>query len=225
MKVGRWLVKFRVSGPEARRADIEATMDALLSSIRFEGTAQPRPATPLNIGGCDAASNTNARPFTEPTAAFGAALILPFDPMGEPGATGRDGRPLNILSRVGDAWCLSTVARYGQSQTPILRAVGPERADGGRNAPVRSVGLALISDSGIILEIVQDQGHYTLIYHRIGESMVLGSYVTPPSDEQLVNLLSGADQEAGRIQARVGLSADGNSEISLSAPPANNQRR
>jgi hypothetical protein len=227
IKVGRWMAKLRVSGPEERRAEVESTMDALLSSLRFDGEPRPRAATLLDISGCQAPPVRSAPAVNDPMAGFGTAILLPFDPLGEPGARGRDGRPLNILPRLGDGWCLSTVARYGEQQTPILRATGPAPPpDGDGNSHARSVALAMISDSGTILEVLHDGEHYTLVYHRMGECFVLGSYSAVPSDEQLTDMLTGTDREAGRIRARVGLNPEGGSEISISElPGAEGQRR
>jgi hypothetical protein len=223
VKVGRWMVKLRVSGPESRRADIEGTLDALLSSLRFEGAARPRATGLLDIAACTAPPVRDARAVNDPAIAFGTALLLPLDPLGEPDAQGRDGRPIDIVSRFGDQWCLSTVARYGREQTPILRAVRPD--GNGSSGGGRAVALAMVSDSGTVLEVLRDDEHDTLVYHRIGESFVLSSYAGPPSDEQLVNVLNGADRDAQRIRATVALSPDGDSQITLTELPGSNGNR
>src|ERR1043165_2008813 len=74
IKAGRWIVKLRVSGPESRRADVEATMDALLFALRFEGDARPRAAALLDIQACPTPSDRTAQAVNDPAAAFGTAL-------------------------------------------------------------------------------------------------------------------------------------------------------
>ena len=37
LKAGLWIIKVRVSGPEPRRSEVEATMAALLANLRFRG--------------------------------------------------------------------------------------------------------------------------------------------------------------------------------------------
>ena len=47
IKTGRWIIKLRVSGPEARRAEVDAAMAALLAGITFGRANPPRRATVL----------------------------------------------------------------------------------------------------------------------------------------------------------------------------------
>jgi hypothetical protein len=220
IKVGRWLVKLRVSGPEARRADIDATMTALLASFRFDGTPRPRAGTLLGVPACTDSFDRDARALPDGPGTFGASMLAVFDPLGDPGARNQDGSPSHITGRVGDSWCQSTEARYGQQRTAILRATGPAPvADEGGAASARSVALAIISDSGTILEVIQDGGQFVILFHRIGETFVLGSYDGPPSDEQITNMLTGSDREGVRIRARIGLRPTGDTNIELRSIP------
>ncbi len=57
---GFWIIKLRVSGPEARRAEVEAVMSALLADLRFEGVG-PRAAEPLDVSDCASRSDRAAR--------------------------------------------------------------------------------------------------------------------------------------------------------------------
>jgi hypothetical protein len=50
LKIDHWIVKLRVSGPEARRTEVDAAMTALLAGLRFEGRA--RPPEPLDPAAC-----------------------------------------------------------------------------------------------------------------------------------------------------------------------------
>jgi hypothetical protein len=218
-KAGRWMVKLRVSGPENRRADVEAAMTALLASLRFDGEIRARPAVLLDVAGCAAAATTPARALPDNQDTFADSLLAVFDPTGEmtqrPGAS----TPAPILARFGDSWCLSTRARIGDNTIPILRATGPAPRGSGR-VNARTVAVALISDSGRLVEVVQDgENRFTLYHHQIGETVVLGAYAAPPSDEQIIAMLTGADREAGRLRARVGLGVDGNSALELRSIP------
>ncbi|HVQ10250.1 MAG TPA: hypothetical protein VMS43_17675 [Allosphingosinicella sp.] len=218
-KAGRWMVKLRVSGPEDRRADVEAAMTALIASFRFEGEIRPRPAVLLDVAGCASAPTTAARALPDNQDTFTDSLLAVFDPAGEmtqrPGAS----NPAPILARFGNSWCQSTRGRIGDNTIPILRATGPAPSGTGR-VNAQTVAVALISDSGRLLEVVRsEENRFTLFHHQIGETLVLGAYAAPPTDEQIIAMLTGADREAGRIRARIGLGLDGSTEIELRSIP------
>jgi hypothetical protein len=219
LKVGRWMVKLRVSGPEARRAEVEATMTALLDSFRFEGEQQPRAVTLPEIGACTSVPTNAARPLLDGMDSIADAMLTSFDPLGEAAPREGGGDPIRIFARVGDGWCLSTRARIGNQIVPILRAVGTgpsgtDRVNG------RTVAIGIISDSGRLIETVQAGEHrFVMFHHQIGETVVLGAYNSPPTDEQIAAMLSGADRDGGRIRARVGLRPEGGTDIELQAPP------
>ncbi len=218
-KAGRWMVKLRVSGPENRRADVEAAMTALIASFRFEGEARPRPAVLLDVAGCASAPTNPARALADNQDTFADSLLAAFDPTGEMTQRPGTSNPAPILARFGHSWCLSTRARIANQTIPILRATGPAPSGSGR-VNARTVAVAVISDSGRLVEVVHgDENRFTVYHHQIGETVVLGAYAAPPTDEQIIAMLTGADREAGRIRARVGLGIDGNTEIELRAIP------
>jgi hypothetical protein len=218
VKVGRWMVKLRVSGPENRRADVEAAMTALIASFRFEGRDRPRAAVLLDVAGCAAAPAAPARALPDNQDTFADSLLAVFDPAGEMAQpSGASNSPLP--PRFGNAWCLSTRARAGSQTIPILRATGPAPSGSG-HVNARTVAVAIISDSGRLVEVVQSgENRFTLLHHQIGETIVLGAYAAPPTDEQIMALLTGADREAARIRARVGLGIDGNTALELRSIP------
>jgi len=218
IKAGHWIVKLRVSGPEARRAEVEAAMAALLDGLRFEGTIVPRAPAPLEVADCPAPAAARAgRLPASNDDALGEVLIGTFDAAGDE-ARRDDGRIEVLPARFGPHWCLSTRARIGDSVVPILRAdpghPGEAALDG------RSVVAAILSDSGTVIEVVQapTPGRFVMLYHQIGAVSLLGAYDAPPSDEQIADIVSGADREGQRIRANVRLRADGNSEMELPPP-------
>jgi hypothetical protein len=222
LKAERWIVKIRVSGPEDRRGEVEAAMTALLNDIRFEGDISARPAQLLAIEACAAPPSEQARTLADDENVFGDTLIATFDGGGErarPSEPG--GAPFRLPARFGSSWCLSTRARIGDQNVPILRATGPgPAASGGSGLTAQSVAVAVISDSGTLLEVVKtDEHRFTLLYHRIGETMVLAAFASPPTDEQIAAVLSGSDRDGGRIRGRVTFPAVGGANIILNSLP------
>lgn len=221
IKAGRWIVKVRVSGPDRRRAEVESAMAALLDEMRFEGAVRARPAAPLDMRDCPAPPPGQARALPDNEASFADALLASFDAGGEEPGPPRPGGP-RLLARFGPSWCRSTLAMIGEARVPILRAVGaaPSGARGESVIEARSVAVAIISDSGTLLEVVQSaEDRFSLLYHRIGTTLVLGAYASTPSDEQIAAVLSGADREAGRARASIAFAAEGGSSITLHELP------
>ena len=226
IKAGRWIVGLRVSGPETRRAEVDATMVALLQGIRFEGEARPRPAELLELGDCPASVAPSAHLLSDDGSRNAAmALIATFDGAGEQ-ARDAAARGTTILpARVGSRWCVSTRAHIGSSTLPILRAVAPLRAgtiDGD------SLVAVPLNDAGTLLEVVRSRDHdlVILLYHDIGRTTLLGTYDGPPSDEQIANILSGADEPGTRIRAVVNLRPGQGADVQIgglsnNAPPRN----
>lgn len=216
IKAGRWMMKLRVSGPDARRAEVEATMTALLDGIRFEGEIQARPATPLQIEECrDAVPPARALPsdegnFTE------HSILATFDPAGEEARDEHGRRTEPLLARLGVRWCRTRVPNGNETRL-ILRAVSDGSAGG---LGGRTVIVVPVNDAGTTLELVETSrsGRFVLLYHVIGRSLVLGAYDAPLSDEQIAGILNGSDREGTQIRASVQHLPNGNSNINLPAP-------
>jgi hypothetical protein len=218
IKAGRWIVKLRVSGPEARRAEVEAAMTALLAGLRFDGDIQPAPAAPFEVGDCQGPRPGPARMIeVRGEDLLAQALLATFDAAGE---TARDERGHHldpVLARTGTRWCLSTTARIGQSSYPILRAPPGAASDG---LGGRTVLIVPMTDAGRTLELVEtrEPHRFTLLHHSVGATDILGSYDGVPSDDQLAAILSGADEPGTRIRASVQHHADGNTNIDVPTP-------
>ncbi len=218
IKVDRWIVKLRVSGPQDRSNEVFAVMDDLLAGIRFDAAQLPRPAAPIALVDCSGgAGGRAARLLPDPVAAelTATALMATLDGGGEAGSDSA-GRQRTLPSRIPPSLCVSQRARIGNNTIPILRA-----AEGQRQAVEgRSLLVAFLNDAGGQLEVihVENQRRYWLLRHDIGETILLGSYDAVPSDQQLLALLTGPRSDHSRIRARVGLTPDGNHQVSL--PPA-----
>ena len=200
IKSGPWIVKLRVSGPEARKDEVMAAMDGLLSGLRFGPKASVRAASIVAVTPCPAAAPAEAKLLPdEPEAVMAEAVALgALDGAGL--VDRKDAEARVILARVGARFCEKEPTSGQADEIPILRAVGDEQ--GGL---ARSVVLALVSDSGGVLEVAQlaREGTFRLLYHQIGSTALLGSYDKIPSDEQIRQILSGADADGGRFRAEV----------------------
>lgn len=221
IKAGHWIVKLRVSGLEGRRAEVEAGMAALLDGLRFEGEIVPRPPAPLEVGDCPAPSNARAgRLPSSNNDALPELLIGTFDAAGNEARHEPDGRIEVLAPRFGAHWCLSTRARIGDSVVPILRADPGHPNEAAVEG--RSVVAAILSDSGTMIEVVEalTPRRFIMLYHQIGGVSLLGAYDAPPSDEQIADIISGADRDGQRIRANVRLRANGNTEMEVPPPDA-----
>lgn len=215
IKAERWMVKLRVSGPEGRRAEVEAAMEALLAGIRFGAASRPRPAAVVAMEDCEAAAGRrDANPLPDPPGAEMAAhtFLATFDG-GGPAATNETGARQDLPSRVPARMCLSSQARVGDSYLPILRArQGPQQAVDGQ-----TLLIAFMSDGGATLEVVhaENLGRFWLFAHEIGGTALLSSFDGVPSDEQIVRALTDPASGLGRIRSRVRLNPDGRTELYL----------
>lgn len=216
MKVGRWIVKLRVSGPEGRQEEVRRAMTDLLAGIQFESEAQPRRAAPLAVGDCAPGTDPpEARQRADPAPADIAAqaLLATFDGGGID-ATEENGSPRHLPSRVPDELCISTEVDLGDDAVvPVLRAAdGPALSIDGR-----TVVIIPMSDSGRTLEVVHatNLGSYLLLFHQIGATSLLAQYESAPSDRQIAELLTTQDHPAGRARAVVELRPSGATEIRI----------
>lgn len=218
IKAGRWMVKLRVSGPEARRDEVNVAMSDLLAKVKFEGKSVPRAAVLISPAACPDDRSADAALVADDAAANAAFAIMvaAFD-AAAPSAKDRDsGKETNLSSRIGNQWCRSVV-QVGQSKVPLLRATDP-----GNDPAIegKSMLLALYSDAGGLLEVVRlrKEGRYLLMNHQIGGTSLLGTFATLPSDRQMGEILAGRG-DGGRVRARINLKSDGNTEVHVESPP------
>ena len=201
LKSGRWLIKLRLSGPDARAADIEAAMDALLAGITFGDDAAPHPAAAIEAQPCASEpAGAEALPVAEDSASAAAEALLlgTFDGASQriAGEAAQDGP---LPARVGGSFCQAGEIRVPTGTVPILRAVGT--SPGGL---ATTELLAVTSDAGGLVEAVRlGSGRYRLLHHQIGQTALLGAYDRLPSIAQIEAILSGADHTGGAYRATV----------------------
>jgi hypothetical protein len=217
IKAGRWLVKVRISGPKARRAEVEQAMTALLQDMQF-GVQNPWMAPhPLTVGDCSAdAGRTAARPLADPPGAEIAAhaFLATFDGGGMLATVQGSGARRDLPPRIPDRLCRGTL-RVGDRTFTLLRgeAGAPISVDG------RTRLVAILNDNGAALEVVHapNLGRYIVLYHEIGATSLLGGYDNVPSDAQLAEILGGGRTEANRVRVPVRFRPDRGPAIFL--PP------
>lgn len=219
MRVGRWIIKLRVSGPEARRAEVEEAMATLLRELRVAGRIVPTADAPITAADCPRESGRAARALpTDGAETMEDTLMAHFLESNGPVGGVRTAEP--NAPRPGPVWCRSTGFRLANMSGPtlVLRTITSGTGDDTR----RSVLIALIADNGTMLEVVErrlrNQTRYVLIHHQIGRTMILGAYDAVPTDAQLADILSGADQEGGRARATIEYQASGDSNVNLLVP-------
>jgi hypothetical protein len=218
VKADRWMVKLRVSGPEARAAEVDEAMSALLDGLRFEGEAQPHAAAPLRFTDCPTSGGGPAgERADDPALVTANTLVLSsVDPAGTRG-DGKNGGGRHLPGRIGADWC-KTLLKFGDKSVTLLRATG----QGGGSIEGRSMAFILLSDAGGLLEVLRlpERGGFQLVSHAVGVTELLGTYDAMPDEAQLVDILLGRS-EAGRIRARILFKGNGDTDIELpsAAPP------
>jgi hypothetical protein len=220
LKAGRWLVKLRVSGPEARKADVEAVTTALLNGVRIGNSHKVYPAAPVTVAPCAAgAGQASARMLPDPPASdmTGIAMLGSMDGAGVE-AKKKNGAGTTIMpSRVPGSFCRSGLLTVGNAQIAVLRsaASAPEAIDG------RTRMLVLLSDAGGTLELVEtaQAKRFLLLHHQVGGTDILSSWDGVPSDAQVQGFLTGSDEAATRTRASIRLRPGKGNEINVAAPP------
>lgn len=219
MRVGRWIVKLRVSGPEDRRAEVETAMDDLLQGLRFEGRSQPLASAPIAAEACRDVPARSARPVPSTDEETAEDAILSHTPLDSAGGGRRDDAPGTAVS---PRWCRSGGYSVpgAAGPTPVLRDLTP----GAGEDSGRRVLIALVADNGTMFEVrerrFRNRTRYVLIHHQIGRTLVLGAYDGVPTDEQIAAIATGRDPEGGRARAVIDYQASGDSNISVQSTTA-----
>jgi hypothetical protein len=220
LRVGRWIVKLRVSGPEARRGEVEAAMNALVREIRFEGRPGPAAVTPIAPGTCRRVPDRPAHFLRSTDAETAEDAIMAHNLAGEGtggGSTDEPNAPPN-----GQRWCRS--AGYSipgaLGPTPVLRDESIAAGDDMR----RSVLIAIWGDNGTMIEVAErrfrERTRFVVIHHQIGQTTILGAFDSVPTDAQIAAIATGADREGSRARATIVYEASGDSSVNLQVAPA-----
>lgn len=215
VRAGSWMVALRVTGPAARRAEVEGSFDALLNGMRFEGKNKPMEATPFHMSApCpppeekpakflgDKKSGSNAL-FSS---MMGGSIMLDDGTKG----TVTEMKPPLAFPRNGvSALCVRGQVDTGRRKLDVLQ---PASADDGQ------VALVLLDDAGgtISVEPLPFLGKGFVVKHYgIGTVDVLGSFDKIPNLAQLGAILSGVDTHGATIRSSTTFTPDGNSTIHI----------
>ena len=215
IKAGRWIVKVRISGPEARRAEVEGAMAAMLQGIEF-GVQNPWMAPhPLTVTDCPAdAGRTAAHALPDPPGAEIAAhaFLATFDGGGNLATERGSNARRDLPPRIPDRLCRSQL-RVGNGSYTLLRG-----EDGAAiSVDGRTMLVVIIQDNGDALEVVHAANlhRYVLLYHELGQTSLLCGFDGVPSDAQIAAIISGADREGTRIRVPVRFRPNRGPEMSL----------
>jgi len=212
LRVDRWLVKVRVSGPENREGDVDATMAAILDGMRIPAKASVPAAASVAAEPCPPRTRPDAKLLADSSViTLGDAFLMAIDATESfPGKRKADRMP----ARFGGSWCRADLAIASQ-RFPVLTATDlPSNGTGGDD---RTAMVILYNDAGGTIEIVRGERGYVLLNHGIGEVTLLGAFDRLPSETQLARLLSGED-EGDKVRARLVLKPNGDSQL-LVPPP------
>jgi hypothetical protein len=208
-------VKLRVSGPEARRAEVEGAMNALLRELRFEGQPGPAAVTPIMAPNCRQTPRQPARLIRSTDADAAEDAIMAHNLAG--GGTDRGLRDEPDASPNRQGWCRSAGYSIPDAfgATPVLRDESPPAQEGMR----RSVLVAIWGDNGVMLEVVEqrsrERSRFVAIHHQIGQTTILGAFDSIPTDAQLRAIATGEDREGSRPRATINYQASGDSSVTV----------
>ncbi|BBD97999.1 hypothetical protein SAMIE_1015000 [Sphingobium amiense] len=180
---GRWIVKLRVTGPTARRAEVVAGLDAMLANLAVDDPATLHAATPVRFAQCPASDTAQA------------SLA--------PAATGETAPPRDVgIPRDGqDSLCVRGTIATADGRFEMLQQAG--RADGPIIVPM--------DDSGTLLALdpAQDGAGYRLSIHMVGQTDLYGTYDRAPNAAQVAAIIDGTDPQTAQAAAVAAYAANG----------------
>ena len=212
LRVSGWIVKLRVTAPAPRRADVVATIDALIAGMKVGRKAHVFPAKMLRIAAPCPGSGSVAMPLPKSDksaagvlAAAMTSIVVSRDPT-EENADLPPSFPDNGLQTA----CVRGKFAYGDGTIELLQSAGTA-------SPDTIVGLLNDAGTMIVLDRALITPGYDLKMTQIGIADIYGSFDSVPSTAQIAELLSGKSAPGGARRARVTFSADGNSKVELEA--------
>ncbi len=210
VRVDDWLVKLRATGPEARAAEVTASLDALISGLSVDRKATVFAASPLTFADpCPANDMTDAKLATGKDA--NADLIF-AGLTGGSIAFGSDKRasttppafPANGATPV----CVRATLVMGERRIDLLQAAGEREP---------ATALAVFGDNASILSVERSMlgTGYTIKSYAIGEVMVRGSLDRIPSPTQLQGWLTSDNAAPLAVRSRTSFLADGKTTTTI----------
>ncbi|MEG3144685.1 hypothetical protein U1839_08465 [Sphingomonas sp. RT2P30] len=210
-KVGRWIVKLRVSGPLARRGDVEASLDAFLAAARLQEKTMSATVAPAQIAApCPPAPSGTAALFKNGKAvasALGEAMVAASDNLGvDPKSKIAPPFPANGLTPM----CLRGEITIGDQKLEVLQPAGE---------PQPHIILVPLDDEGGVITVRKDliTKAYTIGKAEIARFTVYGQIDRLPDNAELTRVLGGALPGLFTVRAALALKQNGDSNVEISS--------
>ncbi len=207
--VGRWIVKLRVSGPVARRSEIEAALDAFLSTARIDGKVKTYPVAPLKIADpCPAPTSGSVALFNNGKASesvIAETMVAASESLGyDPKSKVPTAFPANGLSAV----CLRGDIVIGTAHYKVWQPSEQREPD---------IILVQLNDSGDLVTVRKDfmSKGYTIGKAGIGRFEIYGQIDRIPDNSELTRILAGGLPGLFDVRASVTLKPNGDSTINI----------
>lgn len=206
-KTGRWIAVLRVSGPRARRAEVETGLDALLSGL----TARIDPVAELRVSECPSPSRKSAK---KQELRLGGALGLSNDPVTRslidavlsqrvPDDKDKPPLPVSIAANGFNPVCVRE--RVATASGNVIDLMQPA---GDTAAPAAIVGV--VNDAGRTIEMSRTPAGaaYEVRVHDVASTDNYGTFDRPLAADQVRAILTG-DRKAPRLLSKTEYKADG----------------
>jgi hypothetical protein len=207
--VGRWIVKLRVSGPIARRGEVEAALDAFLAAARVDGKVKSYPVAPLKIAEpCPPPASGSVALFNNGKASVSVVaetMVATGDNLGlNPKSKLPAAFPANGLTPV----CLRGDIMIDTAHYQVWQPAGQAAPD---------IILVQLDDAGDLVTVRKDfmSKGYTIGKAELGHFEIYGQIDRMPDNGELVRVLTGGLPGLLDVRASVTLKANGDSTINI----------
>lgn len=194
LRAGDWMVKLRVTGPGARRAEVDAAFDALIAGLTFGPGVRPQAAPLETVSSCPEPANLpSPRPIEAPGADFGAILRRGVNAH----TAGQSLAPRRLCS-------MAIVDLNGSKEIVSEEGLGAPRA-------------MLLSDAGDALVVLSTRAGSTTAWWLVvavrNEAQLYGPYDRAPSAAALADVVRGSESWSGALRASLTRDAEGRIQI------------
>jgi hypothetical protein len=214
LKAGRWIAVIRISGPEARRAEVEAALDAMIGGIAASPSAPVDPVAEPEVGNCPVQPGEPAKPeqlsvkipgIKDP----GAQMLLGAIMAGGPHDEGKPPFPTSIADNGRRPVCIRFHIKIGDNVIDMMQPAGDTAK------PEAIIGI--MNDAGRTIEMRRgEDGLYLVHLHDVARTSNYGAFDRPLGPNQIAGVLLHPD--AG-LRSRTTYKADGKygTEVFISA--------
>ncbi|HEY0313705.1 MAG TPA: hypothetical protein VGC56_14580 [Allosphingosinicella sp.] len=198
-KIGHWIAVVRVSGPMARRAEVEGALDALVSGLAVSGAGAVEPVEELKVGDCPAPATKTAKrtqlkieglglgndPMTRMLIDSTLAAGLP-----EKGKEKEPPFPPSIADNGRRPVCVRERVQVGDNVVDMMQAAGDTAK------PTAVIGI--VNDAGKTIEMRRgEMGQlYMLRLHDVGRTANYGAWDRLLTPQQVAAVLQGNPKAA-----------------------------